>query len=495
MAKKGLLCLSLTESTIRRNIELTEKYRGKIDIVELRADFLKESEYKYIDKFPKEISVPAVLTLRNRNDGGLFTGSDNERRFILMAGLKAPYSYIDLEHDNYDTELEKAAKASCVTVIRSVHDYSGVSESVSGLINNLARNPGEIPKAAFFPKTTQELLRLMSAYGSLENKPAILLGMGDYGIPTRLLAGKLGSFLSYTSEKKDSAAPGHISIEDMTELYRYREINKDTAVYGVVGNPVMHSSSPLIHNQGFKELGLNAVYIPFLADDIGEFMKLSRLLDIKGLSVTIPHKETVIPFLSGVDNIVSSVGACNTVFLKNGGYYGTNTDAEGFLAPLKQIFHGVVPKGLRATVIGAGGAARSAVYSLKRNNIDVLILNRTEGRAEKLGTEFGCEWRSITQNDTEQSIKKMSEYNDIIVQATRVGMAPDISGDPLPGYEFSGNEIVYDMVYKPRETVFLRRAFKAGCRIVHGIDMLIEQAKFQFKIFTSRDFPFSDFSL
>ncbi|NOY09302.1 MAG: shikimate dehydrogenase [Spirochaetes bacterium] len=493
--KKSLLCLSVTESTLKENLNIINRYRGKIDIVELRADFMNKSGYSGIHGFPDSAGLPVILTLRRKVDGGRFTGTEGERRKILLAGLKGNYSYIDLEHDNSDNVIEKTVKTSKITVIRSIHDFTGVPDNIAAVVSRISRNSREIAKAALLPRNSKDFLRLLQAYEELKGIRKILVGMGDYGVPTRILAGKLGSFISYTSKNKGGAAPGHIPVDDMAGLYRFSMVTEKTSVYGVAGNPVMHTSSPVIHNMGYIKLGLDAVYVPFLVDNLDSFMKAVRLLGVKGISVTIPHKETVIPFLCGTDESVKSIGACNTVFLKGGKFYGTNTDAEGFLKPLMRMFAGNIPEGLKATVIGAGGAARSAVYALVKKGIDVLILNRTAERAEKLAAEMGCSWSGTGQGSALETADRVKDYSDIIVQATRVGMEPDIHGDPLPGYSFTGKEIVYDMVYKPKETVFLKRALKAGCRVVYGIDMLIEQAKVQFKIFTNRDFPFRHFEL
>jgi len=493
--KKSLLCLSVTESTLKENLDIINRYRGKMDLVELRADFMDKSGYGDLQRFPDAAGLPVILTLRRKIDGGRFTGDEGERRKVLLAGLKGNYSYIDLEHDNSDTVIEQAVKKSKITVIRSIHDFTGVPADIAAVVSRIPRNSGEIAKAALLPRNSGDFLRLLQAYEELKGTRKILIGMGDYGVPTRILAGKLGSFISYTSKNKSGAAPGHIPPDDMTGLYRFSMITEKTSVYGVAGNPVMHTSSPIIHNKGYIKLGLDAVYVPFLVDNLNLFMEAVRVLGVKGISVTIPHKETIIPFLYGTDETVKSIGACNTVFLKEGKFYGTNTDAEGFLRPLMRMFAGNIPEGLKATVIGAGGAARSAVYALVNKGIDVLILNRTAERAEKLAAETGCSWSGTGQGSALETADKVKSYSGIIVQATRVGMEPYINGDPLPDYAFTGKEIVYDMVYKPKETVFLKRALKAGCRVVHGIDMLIEQAKVQFKIFTNRDFPFRHFEL
>ena len=262
-------------------------------------------------------------------------------------------------------------------------------------------------------------------------------------------------------------------------------MSHQTKVYGVIGNPVMHSLSPRIHNRGFVELDFDGVYVPFLVDDLEAFLDLARLLHVEGFSVTIPHKEAVLPFLATRDETVRNTGACNTVVRRTEGWCGVNTDVDGFLEPLRKRFDGSIPGGLPCTVVGAGGAARAVVYGLSRNRARVLVVNRSSQRARRLADEFGCRWAEL---DT-AGMALMRQYSDLIVQTTSVGMEPDTSGDPIPDYVFSGTETVYDIVYKPRETCLLRRARAAGCTVLSGRQMFLSQAHAQFKLFAGTRYP------
>jgi 3-dehydroquinate dehydratase/shikimate dehydrogenase len=243
-------------------------------------------------------------------------------------------------------------------------------------------------------------------------------------------------------------------------------------VYGVIGNPVAHSRSPHIHNAGLAALGLDAVYLPFLVDDVREFLRVADLLGVSGVSVTVPHKLAVIPHLARQDPSVARIGACNTLVRAEGGWHGTNTDWPGFLAPLDRRFGSGGGSRIRATVIGAGGTSRAVVYGLRETGAEVLILNRTLAGASGIAQEFGCR-----------------AGGDLVVQTTSCGMEPAVDCDPLPEYRFRGTELVYELVYRPAVTPFLGRAMAAGCRWIGGMEMLLEQAYEQFRLFTGSPYP------
>ena len=325
----------------------------------------------------------------------------------------------------------------------------------------------------------------MEVFSELRGMRKILIGMGEAGLPTRILAARLGSELTYCSPPGRQAAPGHLDPATLLDLYRFKSITETTGVFGVIGNPIGHSLSPAIHNRGFEALGIDAVYLPFLVDEPESFFRMAGLLGIRGLSVTIPLKEAVIPFLTERDERVEATGACNTMFRRNEGWFGTNTDAGGFLKPLEEGMKNKPVSSLKATVVGAGGAARAVVYALVGLGARTLILNRTVEKAEILARKFGCDFAGING----EGYRLMKNYSDLIVQTTSVGMEPDLNKDPLPDYRFKGHEIAYDLVYRPTQTLFLKRAAAAGCRTIPGLEMLFNQAVLQFKLFTGRDYP------
>jgi len=484
--RKSRICLSLTASTLEEDLRLLDSRRTFVDMAELRADFLDPAELSHLPSFPKRAGLPVILAIRRERDGGSWNGEEAERRGLLSRVLSGGYAYVDLEEDLEDQAQPEAAKRAETRVIRSCYDLAGVPERLADRLRSLARTPGEIPKLEVTPKSTRDLPALVDAFRQLEGVEKILIGVGEFGLFSRLLATKLGSFLiccSLPGGKR--AAAGGLDPQVLVELYRFRKQDRETFVCGVIGNPIAHSRSPELHNRGYEALGLNGVYVPFLVDHVPSFFELAEMLDLRGFSVTMPHKRAVLSHLDERDESLERIGACNTVVRCRGGWYGTNTDVEGFLAPLQARAPELLRSETRATVIGAGGGARSVVYALRSRGIRPLILNRTVEKARALAEAFGCDWAGVDA----AGIERMRENADLIVQATGVGMEPDAEADPLPDYRFSGSEVVYDLVYQPLMTVFLQRAQAAGCRIVSGLAMLSSQGAAQFKHYTGREFP------
>ena len=462
-----------------------------MDLLELRADFLRPEEAARAGELPGKVDLPVILTVRREQEGGKFTAEERDRVQLLSRLGPSGFAFVDLEEDLEAPELDRRVREAGAGVIRSFHDLHGVPSDLARRLAALARNAREIPKAAVTPRGAADLGRLLEAFETLASIPKVLLGMGDYGFPSCVLAPKLGSLFCYSSPSQAMAAPGHVDPQTLDGLYRYHRIRKNTTVFGVIGNPVMHSLSPLIHNAGLAALGEDAVYLPFLVDELEPFFRAADSLGVQGLSVTIPHKEGVMRMLARKDPSVAAIGACNTIRREAGGTWeGTNTDAAGFLAPLLQAFHGAFPPGLSATVIGAGGASRAVVHALLGQGARVLVLNRTVLRAQKLAEDLGARAASVLSAPLDESgLKLMRDFTDLIVQTTRVGMSPNENADPLTGYRFTGSETVYDLVYAPETTEFLKRALAAGCTVVRGGQMLLAQAFEQFRFFTGCDFP------
>jgi 3-dehydroquinate dehydratase/shikimate dehydrogenase len=481
-----MICLSCTGSTIEENLRNIEQYRKYLEIVELRVDFLDAEESARLSGFPKLAGLPVILTYRKPEDGGVAAEIDEKRRLeILVRGLSGGYSYIDIEDDadsEYTLSLITEAEKAGTKIIRSFHDFEGVPDNLYTRMISASGDGRYIPKAAVMPEDSADFFKIINTSrmltDSAEGQSAagggfILLGMGVYGFPTRVLARAMGSMLTFTSPAGSSAAPGHISPEELT-AYGYNNISRRSRVFGIIGKPVMHSKSPRIHNGGYRKLGIDAVYLPFETSEPELFIEHAELLNLGGLSVTHPHKQRVIPLAGLVDQSVKAIGASNTLINRGEeGWEAYNTDYIGFLEPLKEL----QLEGKDALVIGAGGAARAVVYALLKRGMRVVILNRTAAKAEKLSADFGCFWAGLESYSA-------TEKPYLVVQTTSVGMSPDIEGDPIPDFNFSGTEVVYDLIYTPEKTTFLQRADDAGCRIINGYKMLEAQAAEQFLLFT-----------
>lgn len=475
-----MICLTLSGPTIEDNLRALNDNKDYVDICELRLDLLSSSEVPKAVDFPTLVDIPVILTLRRVSDGGKCTLQEKARRNLLIETMKnGGYSYVDIEDDVKKSDVEEAAHSLGMKVIRSFHDFEGVPADVFSRVHSLASR-GDVAKIAVTPHSIADVMTLFRVNEELKDVPKIIIGMGEWGVATRILYKKMGSILTFGSNGK-AVAPGMVSAKDLKLLYRADKINDNTGIYGVVGNPVMHSLSPQIHNPGFQRIHYNAVYVPFLADSIRSFLTLAEMLRMRGFSVTVPFKVDVVKYLGNITREVKQIGSCNTVVRVPNMWKGTNTDYYGFIHPIaKEIEDGEIKSAL---VIGAGGAAKAIVWALKMRNIKVTIVNRTKSKADEMARLYGV------ASDSLDNISLYEGKVDLVVQATNMGLHPYEDVNPAENFHFSGKEIAYDIVYKPKYTKFLLAAQNAGCTLKFGWDMLMEQGKLQFESFTGYHYP------
>ena len=475
-----MLCLTLAKNTVKEDIAEFWKNRAYINIAELRVDALNNNEYDKVPTLTEQIDVPLILTCRRKTDGGFFFGTEKKRVVLLKSLINAnEFNYVDIECDVKRPELEVFLKEKGLRIIRSYHDFEGVPLDLFARISKLAAK-GDIPKVAVTPKTVNDLILIFKVETELASiKEKIIIGMGGMGACTRILYKKVGSLLCYCSD--DDLNLGLMSPRMLSELYRADRVNIKTHIYGVIGNPVLQSVSPQIHNPGFHAIRFNAIYVPFLVDNVRAFFHLAEILHISGFSVTIPHKIDVLPYLGKNTREVRLLGSCNTVVRKINLWKGINTDYYGFIFPLKPFLE---KKQIhQALVIGAGGASRAVIWALRNRGIKVIILNRTIEKAKIIAEQ------TMSQYDSLINIAAYSGKCDLVVNTTPIGMGQFIEQDSAEGLELTGKEVVYDLIYKPHFTKLLARAEKSGCELCFGIDMLVEQGKLQFEEFTGYHYP------
>ena len=485
------LCLTLTGTSIQENYELVEKYKSEIDMVELRVDLLSSISTKDIGDFPAKIDFPCILTIRRTVDGGKYSDSEENRKLLFCkifseCGIKT-FSYVDFEDNFYDENLTAHVSALNIKVIRSMHDFKNPVLNIVEKVNELSKN-NEIPKIAFMPSSLSDVTNLFIEAKKI-NKEHILLAMGPYGIPSRILAAKLGNLLTFSSPANpELQSLAHIDPIKMNAVYNFRNITTQTKVFGITGFPLAATSSPELHNAGYKKNNLDAVYIPVKAENIEEALAFNEVTGITGMSVTIPHKQKVIPFLKEITDEAKNIEACNTIVKKSDGWYGYNTDAPGFSKSLLEFTGLKDLTGKKIAIIGAGGASCAVIYAVYKLGGKACIFNRTVSKAEVLAKKYGFEYAELSEN----SIQKLKEYSDIIIQTTSKGMKSDEpanpENDPIFFYDFNGSEMVFDIVYVPEVTPIMARAEKAGCKTINGFDMLRYQGYEQFNLFTGKDY-------
>ena len=475
-----MICLTLSGPTILDNLKALADNKDYVDICELRLDLLSPSEVAKAADFPSMVDIPVILTLRRVSDGGKCTLQEKARRSLLIDTMKnGGFSYVDIEDDVKKSDVEEAAHSLGMKVIRSYHDFEGVPADIFSRVHSLASR-GDVAKIAVTPHNTADVMTLFRINEELKDVPKIIIGMGEWGVATRILYKKMGSILTFGSNGK-AVAPGMISARELKLLYRADQLNDNTGIYGIVGNPVMHSLSPQIHNPGFHKIHYNAVYVPFLSESIRSFLTLAEMLRMRGFSVTVPFKVDVVKYLGNITREVKQIGSCNTVVRVPNMWKGTNTDYYGFIHPIeKEIDDDRIKSAL---VIGAGGAAKAIVWALKMRNVKVMIVNRTKSKADELARLYGV------GSDSLDNISRYEGKVDLVVQATNMGLHPYEDVNPAENFHFSGKEIAYDIVYKPKYTKFLIAAEKAGCSLKFGWDMLMEQGKLQFESFTGYHYP------
>ena len=475
-----MICLTLSGPTILDNLKALADNKDYVDICELRLDLLSPSEVAKAADFPSMVDIPVILTLRRVSDGGKCTLQEKARRSLLIDTMKnGGFSYVDIEDDVKKSDVEEAAHSLGMKVIRSYHDFEGVPADIFSRVHSLASR-GDVAKIAVTPHNTADVMTLFRINEELKDVPKIIIGMGEWGVATRILYKKMGSILTFGSNGK-AVAPGMISARELKLLYRADQLNDNTGIYGIVGNPVMHSLSPQIHNPGFHKIHYNAVYVPFLSESIRYFLTLAEMLRMRGFSVTVPFKVDVVKYLGNITREVKQIGSCNTVVRVPNMWKGTNTDYYGFIHPIeKEIDDDRIKSAL---VIGAGGAAKAIVWALKMRNVKVMIVNRTKSKADELARLYGV------GSDSLDNISLYEGKVDLVVQATNMGLHPYEDVNPAENFHFSGKEIAYDIVYKPKYTKFLIAAEKAGCPLKFGWDMLMEQGKLQFESFTGYHYP------
>ena len=444
------------------------------DIVELRLDCLQDLNFD-IAAFVNKLSPPLILTFRPAEQGGYKNLTRLEREAFWTRDLK-PDLLLDIEAD-----LVLTSSFDWPRVIVSHHDFKGVPEDLEEIYERLAATPARVVKIAVQANDITDCIRVFRLLerGQNEKHELIAIGMGNAGIATRILGPSRGAYLTYGSlEDASATAPGQVNAQQMRSVYRIDAIDRETMICGLVGLPVMHSVSPHMHNTAFAAEGVNGVYLPLEVREVESFVRrmihpATRELDwnVRGLSITAPHKSSVMALLDRVDPVAEEVGAVNTVVVEGHELHGYNTDVHGLIEPLREVLGSL--KGLRVAVIGAGGAARAAVWALRRNEAEVTLFARAPIKAKPISEDFAVSCEALSE-------ASFAGY-DVVINAT-----PE---SPATAEQLTGAGLVYDLIYNPIETGFLKHGRAAGCETLGGLKMLVAQARLQFELWTGKTPP------
>jgi 3-dehydroquinate dehydratase/shikimate dehydrogenase len=483
MPEPSILCVTVGRGR-HRHLIAEHKHLAEqgCQLVELRLDFLVTPPN--LNRLLADRPCPVIVTCRREKDGGRWTKSEDQRLMLLRQAIVAGVEYVDLEEDI----AAKVPRFGKTKRIVSYHNFQETPEDLNHLHARLSNLNADIVKIATMAHSPHDNLRLMRLMTGAR-VPTVAFCMGEFGQPSRILAGKFGAPFTYaTFHAERTMAPGQLSYQQMKEIYHYEKIDYQTEVYGVIADPVSHSLSPHIHNAGFDALKLNKVYVPFRVrpEDLKQFMHDCRELGIRGLSVTIPHKEEILHHKSKCDVGTEEIGAANTLIWNGDDRVAYNTDYRAAMACLDEVFGGneKVGSGLagkHVLVLGAGGVARPIVLGLSQRGADITIASRTAQRADDLATF--CKGKSIAFG-LRHTVKC-----DLVVNCTPIGMHPNLDDTPYDPKYLKPEMVVFDTVYNPEQTLLLKAARTAGCRVITGVDMFIGQAAMQFKLFTGRETP------
>ena len=476
-----MICVSIGRT---RHLMVVQEHKDLAErgakLVELRLDWLQS--LPELNRLIKDRPTPVVVTCRRKEDRGRWRGSEEQRLMILRQAIVAGVEYVDLEID----VAKSVPRYGKTKRIISYHNFEETPDNIASIHQQMSKLDPDIIKIVTMANTPGDAARILRLVAD-STIPTAGFCMGELGLPSRILCGKYGSPLTYATFSRDrELAPGQIVFEDMRDIYHYDEINRDTAVFGVVGDPIGHSLSPLIHNTALRSAGINAVYIPFRipAETLASSLADLDWLGVRGFSVTIPHKEAAAKFAHHCNPAVQAIGAANTLFRNElGQWEASNTDYD---AALEAILVGLDPvnpepsklMGRKALVLGAGGASRAIALALVRSGAMVTISSRTHKRATALADELNCthcSWENRGAVDP-----------SVLVNCTPVGMHPNLDDSPFAENWLTPGMLVFDTVYNPETTLLIKHARQRECKVVTGIEMFVRQAARQYERFTGQ---------
>ncbi len=479
------VCIALGLPTIDQLLEHARREAASGErFFEFRLDYLSRPKdglaaiSRFLDEQPDAV---ILATCRRHQNHGRFNGSIEEQLSILSGAVAAGARAVDLEIESAETpglKLE-ALRTQCFFLV-SYHNFE-TTPRMEPLVNRMAKIPADAYKivtTARKPSDSQRVLALAKAYPRLK---LVLLAMGEQGFPTRVLSPAMGGLYTYAAPTSaEGTAAGQVCARQLRQTYRFDKLSKTGKVFGVIADPVGHSISPHVHNRALQARRVDALYLPFLVKptQLRDFLALAEALPVSGFSVTIPHKQKILRLLDSVEPLARRIGAVNTVWRKAGKWRGTNTDCDGVTVPLSKALK--LAKA-RVLVAGNGGAARGAAFALADAGAKVSIVGRTPDRVRALAKACGAEVI------TKEQIAGNGVQFDVLVHATPLGMHPRVDEsffeDRVPA------DLVFDMVYNPRETKLLKLAAAQGCEVIPGLQMFVEQAVRQFEIFTGEAAP------
>jgi 3-dehydroquinate dehydratase/shikimate dehydrogenase len=467
-------------------IDKAESLVRDSSFLEFRLDYLPRPGLAlpkikhFFEMYPHAV---VIATCRRTASGGKFKGSLASQLDLLGKAAAAGCQLVDVELQTAvkckPEQLQKLRTRAALVL--SFHDFHA-TKKLDETLEKMRHHPADFYKVVSTATTLYDNVVMMKFLEKESDRHSLVgLCMGEQGTMSRVLGVRAGSVFTFAAVSEgERTAPGQITAQDLRSVYRIEQIDVATRMYGVAGDPISHSLSPVIMNTAMRRENVNAVYLALHAKTLKDLLACVRDIPIHGLSITMPYKEAILPHLDNTDSHTTKIGACNTVVrAQDGKLYGFNTDTAGVVRPLEQR---IALDGAKILVLGAGGAARAAVFGLKERGSEVFILNRSAVPAQKLARRAHA--RTIKRAD----LKKLSF--DVIINATPVGMGNG-KESPLNENEINARYL-FEMIYDPPETRLMKLAQARGAQVIPGIEMFVHQAARQFEIWTGKPAPWDD---
>jgi 3-dehydroquinate dehydratase / shikimate dehydrogenase len=481
----GKLCIAIQAASPSELVERAETGLRNTRFLEFRLDTLPKpvAALPYLRQFLSEHrDVIAIATCRRKENGGQFSGSLQAELSLLSDAAAAGCQIVDLEIESAEqskhVQIAKL-RATGAALLISFHDFTRTRslEQAADRIEKFEPDYVKVVSTARSLADNLAVLRLIEDRSLASN--VIGIAMGEEGILSRVLGPRAGAAFTFASLVDGSeTAAGQMSARTLLDLYRVEHLDQATRLFGVAGNPIAHSLSPIMHNTAFRREIVNAVMLPLKTRSLDDLLTVTRELPLAGVAVTMPLKEEVLPHLANMDPLTAKIGACNTLRTgADGKLYGFNTDVAGVVRPLEKRLR---LKGARVAVLGAGGAARAAVFGLLDQGAEVFLVNRTHERAITLARQTRA--KSLRH----EALAK--QHFDVLINATPCGMKGVKPAMPIAENELNA-AIVFDMVYNPLETALLKLARSKGSHVVSGLEMFVQQGARQFEIWTGKPAP------
>jgi len=488
----GKICVAIHAQTPAEMLERAEKALADTKFLEFRLDSLSRPSAVLADVaifMAAHRDVAAIATCRRKDHGGNFSGSVTAELDLLLKAAQAGCQIVDLEVESAEEvrrpQLEKfrdGLRGAGAALLVSFHDFTR-TRGLQQAADRIAAFDPEYIKVVSTAHTLADNLAVLRLIEDRSRSARVVgIAMGEEGLVSRVLSPREGAAFTFASMDEGlETAPGQLSAKTLRDLYRLEGIDAATRIFGVAGNPIGHSLSPLMHNAAFKREHVNAVMLPLKVRALNDLLTMVLELPVSGVAVTMPLKQQILPHLANMDPLTARIGACNTVRTgADGKLYGFNTDVAGVVRPLEKR---VRLKGARVAVLGAGGAARAAVFGLVEQGAEVFIINRTHEHAVALA-------RAAKAKSLKHELLAKNRF-DVLINSTPCGMAGTRQAMHIKEDELNAG-LVFDMVYTPLETPLLKLAASRRIPVIGGLEMFVQQGARQFEIWTGKPAPEAD---